>query len=481
MIGNAVRRAWVALLLAPLTAHSRPVYFDNLTSMYGIVMGEDLYACGICHRRWEGTGGRNPFGLAVEQQLYLGKSITEAITDIAGEDTDGDGYTNDDELANFRTLPGYSCANFDLVIDPPANFQSLITPGVPTCLEPKDIKVDPTDVSFVTRAGSTANATVTILNNGADFALQVTGVALLPGAPASLTVTAPTLPVSIPVGGSVPVTLTFAPTGSLLVGATLRITSDDPDETDLDVPVSLLAFVQPLAPSEVRGACLKDVEKQLEQLTKARLGACGRCYLDELRGVACDAARRDLTVAKAEARLRDTVGGARDRHCAANTLSPSLLGMSPQCGAPCEAINLTSIARLADCAACRATAATDAMLAATVGTTPPDLPGNLLGPDAWRCNRHLVRGVQKGIRSVQKSLGTCELSAALAGTPADCASDLAGELAENAAQVDARRDRCVDTTNMLGCLFEMNPDPTCLGTATTQIGTDLVETVFAPD
>jgi len=34
------------------------------------------------------------------------------------------------------------------------------------------------------------------------------------------------------------------------------------------------------------------------------------------------------------------------------------------------------------------------MLATSIGTTPPDVPANRLGPDAWRCNRQLVAGIQ---------------------------------------------------------------------------------------
>jgi hypothetical protein len=471
----------VAALLAPLAAQARPLYFQNLTSIYSIASGEDIYACGVCHQRWEGTGGRNPYGTAVEQQLYVGKSIVQAIMDVAGDDSDGDGFTNGDELATFRTLPGYSCANFDIALDPPANFQSLITPGVPSCLEPKDIKLEPTTVSFVTRVGDTNATSVSLRNNGSTFPLEVTGVELLPGAPAGLAVSAPTLPFSIPVGQSVPVDLSFTPAASILGSATLRITSDDPDESPLDVPISLLSFVQPLAPPAVRGACLKDVEKQLERLAKARLGAWGTCYLDELRGVACDTVRRDRTVSKAELKLRAIVGGDRDTRCAAQSLSASLLGLPMQCEAPCDDIHLSTIPTLADCAVCRATAATDAMLTAAIGTAPPDLPANRLGSSAWRCNHQLVTGITNGIRAVQKSLGGCELDAVLAGASADCSTEEAPSLADAAAAVNARVDRCSDTTGMLGCLFLPSADPGCLGAAAVQIGTDLVETVFDSD
>jgi hypothetical protein len=231
----------------------------------------------------------------------------------------------------------------------------------------------------------------------------------------------------------------------------------------------------------VRGACLKDLEKGLERLTKARLRAWNTCYLDELRGVACDAARRDLTVAKAEAKLRDAVGGVRDRHCAAQSLSATLLGLPTQCDAPCDGIAMNTIPRVADCAVCQVSAATDAMLTAAVGTTPPDLPDNVLADAPWRCNRQLATATEKGIRSIQKSLGACELRAVLAGTSADCPADLAADLADTASRIDALATRCTDTTGMLGCLFLPGADPGCLGTAATQIGTGLSETAFGPD
>jgi hypothetical protein len=479
--GLLAAAALLPALVAPRIGHARPLYFQNLTTIYSIQPDESIYACGVCHEKWTGTGARNPFGTAVEQQLYIGKSIVQAIEDIAGDDSDGDGFTNGDELSIYRTLPGYSCANYSIAQGPPVNFQSLITPGVASCLEPKDIKLDPTVISFVTKIGATSTATLQLINNGSDFPIEVTDVSLLPGAPPSLTIDVPPLPLSIPVGQSVPVAVHFSPTDSLLTSATLRVTSDDPDEGQIDVSVGMLSFVQPVAPPAVRGACLKDLEKQLERLNKVGLRAWGGCYLDELRGVACDTGRRDADVAKLETKLRAAIGGDRDTHCVANTLSPSLLGLPPQCAAPCDSITLNTIPALADCVVCQQTAATDAMLAVTVGTAPPDLPPNRLATGAWQCNKQLVTGIQNGIRSVQKALGTCELAAVLAGTSADCATDQASALAKAAAQVDARAGRCSDTTGMLGCLFTPGADPHCLGQSAVTIGTSLVDTVFGTD
>ncbi len=481
-MSSTIRRLLaVVVLLSPLAAQARPLYFDNLTTIYGIQPSESIHACGVCHQRWEGTGARNPFGLAVESQLYLGKSIVDAILDIAGDDTDGDGFTNGDELGTYRTLPGYSCQNFGLASDTPPEFQSIITPGVPTCLEPLDILVEPSLLSFISPVGKSASATLEIRNNGSDLPLAVSSITLLPGAPASYGIVAPAAPFSIPVGDNAEVQVTFSPTTSGSQMATLRIVSDDPDEGTVDVPVSGLAFVSPLAPPDVRAACLKDLSKQLEALTKVRLRAWNTCYLDELRGVACETARRDKAVAKAESKLRALVGGDRARHCDPSTLSASLLGLPAQCGAPCQSIALNTIPKIADCAICQATAATDALLTAAVGATPPDLPANVLGATAWRCNRQLVGATEKGIRSVQKSLDRCELDSVVAGTSANCPVDLASTLADQAARIDERAARCTDTTGLLGCLFAPGADPGCLGSAATQIGTDLSETAFGPN
>jgi hypothetical protein len=470
----------LAALLAPVIADARPLYFQNLTTIYGLVPGDDIYACGVCHQRWEGTGGRNPYGTAVEQQLYLGKSIVDAILDIENEDTDLDGFLNGDELSIHGTLPGYNCTNYGLAVNPPSYFQSIITPGVPTCLLPKDLEVGPSIVALLTPVGEPTSAVVTLANNGTDFPIEVTDVSFLAGAHPTLSVSAPAMPFSIPVGDSVEIQVLFSSPSSVLASGTLRVTSDDPDEPTIDVAVSALSFIDPLAPPDVRAGCLKDMEKGLERLTKAHLREWGDCYLDELAGVACDTAKRDFRIAKAEAKLRSVVGGDRDRRCAAQSLSASLLGLPAQCGAPCGSITQNTMSRIADCLVCQQNAATNAMLTATVGTAPPDLPLTTLGPAAQRCSQQLVTGVQNGIRAVQRAVASCELSSVLADTDVDCEAQLAPVLAREAEKADQRLERCTDTTGMQGCLFVPSPDPACLGLTATQVGTTLAETVF-PD
>jgi len=471
----------VGTLGLPRAVTARPLYFDNLVSIYGLTPADDIHACGVCHRIWTGTGPRNPYGTAVEQQLYLGKPVATAIADVAGGDADGDGFTNGDEIGVHRTLPGFSCSNYFLAIDPPPTFQSLITPGVPSCLEPKDIRIDPDNVGFVTEVGKSSNVDVTIFNNGADFDLTVTAYGLLAGASPSLSVSGPALPIVIPVGGSAIVTVTFAPPTPVLGMGTLRITSDDPDEPDVDLPVTGISFVSPLASPADRAACLGQVARQMERYTKVHVKEWGTCFAAELGGVACNAGRRDLKIGQAEAKLRGVLGGATDRFCAPESLTPVRLGLPDTCGGGCDAIELHDLGDVADCLVCRQTAGTDAMLAAAVGTSPPDVPGTVLSGPALGCNRGLVVGMQKAIRKSQKLLDACRVDAITAPGPVDCLAATAPLLAAQAAKVDTRLARCSDTTGMDGCFFEPPPDPTCLGTATTTIAAGLADAVFGPN
>lgn len=474
---------WAAALaamvcLSPHVASARPNYFATFTSLYGLTMGQDLYACGVCHRRWEGTGARNPFGVAVEQQLYIGKSISQAILDVAGDDTDGDGFTNGDEISIWGTLPGYSCATYGLAIDPPLNFQSLITPGVPSCLEPKDVLVDPTLTVTTAELGKVSHTLVNIVNNGTADPITVSNYTMLLGSAPSFAVSGPTLPIVIPVGGSAVLDLSFTPTATGLVTGTLRISSDDPDEPDIDFPATGIGFVKNLAPAADRVACRGEAEKRLEIFSKTHFKEWSRCYLDELHGFACDTGRRDLKLAQAEDKFRSFIGGAKDRQCVGKGLTPARLDLPPQCGAPCESIVLNSIGAWADCLVCRQEAADDTLLQSTIGVVPPDLPPAVLAADPLTCNRKVSQAMQKSVKRIHKDLGACALGNVGVAVPTDCAATLATSIDAEAARVDAAFDRCSSSTGMLSCRQLPMPDPQCLGTAAKAIPSDLVDAVF---
>lgn len=458
-------------------AAARPNYFATFTSLYGLGPADQNYACGNCHRTWTGTGARNPFGIAVEQQLYIGKTITDSILAVEDEDTDGDGFSNLDEITVHHTLPGYSCANYNLVINPPENFQSLITPGVPSCLEPKDVMLDAIPIELVIQVNQVGSEPVRIVNNGTDDPITVTAYGMVAGSHATLGVTGPAVPFVIPVGESVTINVTFSPTSPVVAFGTLRVTSDDPDEPNLDLATTGIGFVKNLAPAADRAACFAEAEKRYEQYSRTHLKEWGRCYLDELRGVACNTGRRDLKIAQAQAKLRAFVGGSKDRFCSGEGLTPARLDLPIQCAAPCGSITLDSISAWADCLICRQDSAMSDMLEASIGASPPDLP-DPIGNEAQKCGRSVVKAMQNGVRRMQRSLSECAVSNITAVSPVDCEATTAAAIGAEALRVDATFDRCFDASDLEVCRMLPSADPACLGQAAESITGDLIDSVF---
>ncbi|TDI94712.1 MAG: hypothetical protein E2O73_16405 [Deltaproteobacteria bacterium] len=471
----------IGVLLWPGSeAHARSTYFDNFTALYGISEGDNLNACGVCHFLWEGPGARNLFGSEVEQQLYLGKTILRSLQDVEGNDSDSDGFTNLAEIVTFQTLPGYNCDNFFEAVSAPLDYHTYITPGVASCLEPLDIRVSPTTIPVFADVGDVKTAPLTIFNNGIDFPLTIFSYALLPGSHPAYSLEGPNTPLDIPVGEKTTVDIVFAPLAPALASGTLRISSNDPNEGELDVPISGLAVIHPVASAGDRALCLSEVDKQYRRYSKKHFREWERCYLAEVTGVACDTGRRDLKLQQAETKLRDAIGGSKDKRCLGNGLTPSLLDFPQDCGGACGHIDLNSIAALAECLICRQQEALQDALAAAMGTAPPDLPPNTLTGSAAKCQDKLIGAVSKGIGKIHKELGECELENITSGAPVDCATNRAALIAKVQEKVDSRIDQCKDASGLLGCLFDdpNNADPSCLGNATLSIGSDLVETSF---
>lgn len=85
---------WVAMVSL---AAGRPFRMGRIPGK-GAAMG-----CGVCHVNPNGGGKRNPFGKDYENiAVQAGEKYTEAL---AGKDSDGDGFTNDQEF-NANTHPG---------------------------------------------------------------------------------------------------------------------------------------------------------------------------------------------------------------------------------------------------------------------------------------------------------------------------------------------------------------------------------------
>jgi hypothetical protein len=469
-------------LALPASVQARPSYFDTFTAHYGIGPADNLHACGVCHYNWEGTGPRNPFGQEVEQQLYIGKTITQSLIDIEGVDSDLDGFSNGDEITIHMTLPGYACSNFQDALDAPLGYDTFITPLVASCLEPLDIRVTPLTAGFATKVGDTDTVSITVYNNGTDFALDVDSYGLVSASNADLSLAGPAAPLSIPIGGSITIDVVFAPTAPAFVNDTLRIESSDPDEDPVDVAISGFATQQVLAAAEKREACLKSAFKAYRRYVKTHLRAWNRCYADEVAGVACDGGARDLKVAKAAAKLRKGLGGTKDKLCAGENLVPSLLGLPATCGGACNEIELGSMSQYADCLVCREETARNDELSLALGTFPPDLPTSLAGSEqAAECQENLLAATQNGIDHTLRALGNCEIDNITALTPADCPTVLAEDLLAIQIRVDEAPDACEDTSGLEGCLFDPMPDPSCLGTGAVGIGSALTDAVFDTD
>jgi hypothetical protein len=455
-------------------AAARPTYFQVFTERYGIGPADRLYACGVCHYLWTGTGARNPFGNAVEQQLYVGKSITQALQDVEAADSDGDGFSNLDEIMNFMTLPGYSCTNLTDAIGAPLGYDTYITPMVASCLSPIDIRVAPTSLSVIVDANESSTATVTIFNNGSQFPINVSAYGLQPGTNPAFSLTGPVAPIQIPVASSVALHVTFAPMADVLATGTLRILSDDPDEGTIDVPLSGIGVARTLAPAPQRAACLRTIDTVIRRYGKTHLKEWGRCFSDEAAGVACDAGARDFKIAKAAARLHTKIGGSGDRLCNGQGLTPFLLGYPTTCGGSCGSITLPTMSALADCLECRQEETTRTALTASDGTTLPDLP-TAVGALPAACERKLVSQLANSIESIQKVLGHCELGNVTAPAPVLCAATTAAAVAALQARVDAQPGRCTDTTGLSSCPFVPAADPACLGTTALTLGSALVD------
>ncbi len=479
---HAVRAAGGLALLALFglvsasAAVARPTYFDVFTSRYAIAPSDRLYACGNCHFRWTGTGARNDFGSAVEQQLYVGKSISQALADIEGLDTDGDGFTNLDEIVTFETLAGYNCDNFYLAQGAPIGYDTYITPMVASCLEPIDVRIEPSSVTFVTKAGTTDTFELQIINNGSTDPITVSSFQFLAGAHPALGVTGPAVPFDIPVGNFATLDITFSPAAAIIAPGTIRIVSSDPDEGTIDVPVQGFGFIQTLAPADKRARCFKAIDNQFRRYADRHRREWTRCFLDEVRGVACDTGARDLEIEQAEDRLRDAIGGAKDKHCIGNGVSATLLGLPATCGGECS-MTVNSYSSFVDCLVCRQDEARDDMLRDGMGTAPPDVPPNTAANgDAYRCEKQIASRLAKGIGLVQKILGRCELGN-VTSSPIDCAATHAEKIDGVQAKVDEALDRCSDSTGLLGCPFE-GGTATCLSDAAETIGASLVDVTF---
>jgi hypothetical protein len=89
----------------------------------------------VCHFAFGGAGRRNPYGLALEAAIQLGMTNAQALAAVENYDSDGDGYTNlqeiiDSAFLNKPTFPGLSAANLSWVTEvTPSDVAPYLTPS----------------------------------------------------------------------------------------------------------------------------------------------------------------------------------------------------------------------------------------------------------------------------------------------------------------------------------------------------------------
>jgi len=90
--------AFVALLLLVPQAMARPSYLSTFESTYPDASGSKIDVCNLCHNSPGGGDARNPYGLSYASS---GRNLAA----IENMDSDGDGYTNIQEIRSMA-FPG---------------------------------------------------------------------------------------------------------------------------------------------------------------------------------------------------------------------------------------------------------------------------------------------------------------------------------------------------------------------------------------
>ncbi|MFG0252385.1 MAG: hypothetical protein ACF8NJ_05870, partial [Phycisphaerales bacterium JB038] len=126
----------------------RNTFFDAYPSAEGTRLDDvpsNSKHCGVCHWNFDGGGARNPYGVAIGN---TGITVPEILA-LGSVDSDGDGFSNDEEILdpsglydNTPTFPGLTADNVGQVsfVDL-ADIQDHLTPSVGGDTEPPVVTV----------------------------------------------------------------------------------------------------------------------------------------------------------------------------------------------------------------------------------------------------------------------------------------------------------------------------------------------------
>jgi hypothetical protein len=198
--------------------------------------------------------------------------------------------------------------------------------------------------------------------------------------------------------------------------------------------------------------CKKDVSRQQAKYRKAHLKEWTRCYDTEVKGLTCDAGTRNAKIAAAVTKLRDKIGGLKDRKCAGRNLTPGSLGHGAVCPPPCSDVILFGITDLATCAICMADALDGAALGAAFGFVPPAVP-DTLASGVRKCQGSLSKAAAGLALGWTRALDRCELANASGkNAPAlDCSTDPDGKIGKAMLKAGNKIASCTDFAGLPGC------------------------------
>jgi hypothetical protein len=198
--------------------------------------------------------------------------------------------------------------------------------------------------------------------------------------------------------------------------------------------------------------CRKAVSSLQGRFQAKHMKEWARCFATRAEGLSCDAAKRDARIAAAEAKLREKIGGAKDRICAARGFTPITIGHGTVCPVPCPTVVLFDMRDVASCAVCTVAQLDGAALEAAYGARLPALPAPV--PAAARsCQRSLAKAAIGLAAGWTRALGRCAQANATGKTvpPADCAADPEGRIAREIDKAGARIASCTDLSGLAGC------------------------------
>jgi hypothetical protein len=222
------------------------------------------------------------------------------------------------------------------------------------------------------------------------------------------------------------------------------------NDVDKSTPVEMArAFIE--TDGDAVNSCKRSVAKSASRYQKSYAKEWSGCYAVEAAGLLCDEDRRDEKVTKAEGGLRDSIGGTKDRRCAAVSLTPISIGHPAPCPVPCSTVTIFDMDDLASCAVCLAERLGDEALTAVYDTAPPALPPNAPFGAPAKCLKGVAKAAVKLAGSWTAALVRCEEQNA-EGASLDCSMDPEGRIARAKTKLQKKLASCSTFAGLDGCL-----------------------------